>query len=62
MVLKIVVVFKIEMRIVRGILMIAMVLQAATVVTIDSLISFSKTTEETMMIIKTTECDQILIK
>jgi hypothetical protein len=42
--------------------MIAMVLQAATVVTIDSLISFSKTTEETMMIIKTTECDQILIK
>ena len=62
MVLIIVVVFKIEMRIVRGILMIAMVLQAATVVTIDSLISFSKTTEETMMIIKTTECDQILIK
>jgi uncharacterized membrane protein len=61
MVLIIVVVFKIEMEIVRGILMIVMVLQAPMAVIIGSLISISKTTEETMMIAKTTECDQILI-
>lgn len=61
MVLIIVVVFKIEMEIVPEILMIVMVLLAPMGVIIVSLISISKITEEMMMIIKSTECVQMLI-